>query len=124
MFRIVIFLVFIIFSMSGLGYWYYQDSQTRIETLRENNAQLEVAVETNVRTIDNMVEQAELNQERITELSKSLRDAEQYNSELRRLFQEHNLTLLAEEKPGLIERRINDATNEVFDNIMRDTRSR
>lgn len=110
--------------MSGLGYWYYQDSQTRIETLRENNAQLEVAVETNVRTIDNMVEQAELNQERITELSKSLRDAEQYNSELRRLFQEHNLTLLAEEKPGLIERRINDATNEVFDNIMRDTRSR
>lgn len=124
MFRIVIFLVFIIFSMSGLGYWYYQDSQTRIETLRENNAQLEVAVETNVRTIDNMVEQAELNQKRITELSKSLRDAEQYNSELRRLFQEHNLTLLAEEKPGLIERRINDATNEVFDSIMRDTRSR
>lgn len=124
MFRIVIFLVFIIFSMSGLGYWYYQDSQTRIETLRENNAQLEVAVETNVRTIDNMVEQAELNQERITELSKSLRNAEQYNSELRRLFQEHNLTLLAEEKPGLIERRINDATNEVFNSIMRDTRSR
>lgn len=124
MFRIVIFLVFIIFSMSGLGYLYYQDSQTRIETLRENNAELEVTVKANVRTIDNMVEQANKNQERITELSKSLRNAEQYNSELRRLFQEHNLTLLAEEKPGLIERRINDATNEVFDSIMRDTRSR
>jgi polyhydroxyalkanoate synthesis regulator phasin len=110
--------------LSGLGYWYYQDSQTRIETLRENNAQLEVAVETSNKTIDNMVEQSELNQERITKLSNSLRNAEQYNSELRRLFQEHNLTLLAEEKPGLIENRINEATNEVFDSIMQSTRSR
>lgn len=121
MFRIVIFLVFIIFSMGGLGYWYYQDSQTRIETLRENTAKLEVAVETSKQTIENMVEQDELNQQRITELNKSLQDAEQYNSELRRLFQEHNLTLLAEEKPKLIEKRINDATNEVFNSIMRDT---
>lgn len=124
MFRIVVALIFVIFLMSGFGYWYYQNSQSRIETLRENNARLEVAVKTSVQTIDNMTEQSQLNQERITELSKSLRDAEQYNSELRRLFQEHNLTLLAEEKPGLIERRINDATNEVFDSIMRDTRSR
>jgi len=137
MFRIVIFLVFIIFSLSGLGYWYYQDSQTRIETLRENSAKLEVAVETSNETIDNMINQANENQERITKLSQSLRNAEQYNSELRRLFQEHNLTLLAErlfqehnltllaeEKPGLIENRINEATNEVFDSIMQSTRSR
>ena len=115
------FLVFIIFSMGGLGYWYYQDSQTRIETLRENTAKLEVAVETSNETIDNMIEQNKLNQELINELNQNLQDAEQYNSELRRLFQKHNLTLLAEEKPGLIEKRINDATLKVFDSIMHST---
>lgn len=121
---IVLILSVLLISGSGLGYWYHKNSQKTIEQLNENNAKLEVAIETNQQTIDNMVEQAELNQKRITELSKSLRDAEQYNSELRRLFQEHNLTLLAEEKPGLIENRINEATDEVFDSIMQSTRSR
>jgi len=121
MFRIVIFLVFMLLSLSGLGYWYYQDTQERMGILRENNAKLELAVETNQETIDNMVEENIINQERIDNLTENLRDAEQYNSELRRLFQEHNLTLLAEEKPGLIEKRINDATDEVFDSIMRST---
>ena len=121
MFRIVIFLVFMLLSLSGLGYWYYQDTQERMGILRENNAKLEIAVETNQETIDNMVEENIINQERIDNLTENLRDAEQYNSELRRLFQEHNLTLLAEKKPGLIEKRINDATDEVFDSIMRST---
>jgi len=121
MFRIVIFLSFMLLALSGLGYWYYQDTQERMGTLRENNAKLEIAVETNQETINNLIEQESVNQERINNLTESLRDAEQYNSELRRLFQEHNLTLLAEEKPGLIEKRINDATDEVFDSIMRST---
>lgn len=121
MFRIVIFLSFMLLALSGLGYWYYQDTQERMGILRENNAELEIAAETNQKTIDNMVEENIINQERIDSLTESLRDAEQYNSELRRLFQEHNLTLLAEEKPGLIERRINDATDEIFDSIMRST---
>lgn len=121
MFRIVLFLFFLLIILSGLGYWYYRDTQERMGILRENNAKLETAVEVSQQTIDNIVEDNNIYQQRITELSNSLRDAEQYNSELRRIFQEHNLTLLAEEKPGLIEKRINEGTNEVFDSIMRST---
>lgn len=108
-------------ALSGLGYWYYQDTQERMGILRENNAKLEIAAETNQKTIDRMVKEDTINQERIDNLTENLRDAEQYNSDLRRIFQEHNLTLLAEEKPGLIEKRINEGTNEVFDSIMRST---
>jgi len=121
MYRIVMALVVLLFLMGGLGYWYYENSQDRITLLQENNARLQVAVETNQQTISNMKEERAINQEIITELNQNLRNAEQYNSELRRIFQEHNLTMLAEEKPGLIEKRINDATDEVFDSIMRST---
>ena len=121
MHRIVIALVVLLLFVGSLGYWYYQDSQDRIETLQRNSAKLKIAAESNQQTIEKMKEDLEQNQQRITQLNESLRDAEKYNTELRRLFQRHNLTLLAEEKPGLIEKRINDATDEVFDSIMRST---
>jgi len=117
-------LIVIVLIMGGIGYWYYQESQSRIETLKEDSARFEVAAETNQSTIDKMNLQAAKNQRRITELSENLQDAEQYNKELRKILQKHNLTILAEEKPGLIEKRINEATNEVFDSIMSDTGAR
>ena len=41
----------IIITMGGLGYWYYTDTQKTIAVLTENNAKLNVAVETNEATI-------------------------------------------------------------------------
>ena len=39
----------------GYGaYWYYNDTQQRIATLRENNAQLEVAVQTANASVDTL----------------------------------------------------------------------
>lgn len=122
------YLVIILFALliagGGTGYWYYQDSQERMSTLRENNANLKTAVDTSLATISSMSEQEKINQERISNLDINLKNAQQYNSELRKMLQEHNLTILAEEKPKLIEKRINDATREVFTSIMRDTNSR
>jgi len=124
MFRIILFLVAIIVFILGAGYWYYKDSQNRIEILRVNSAKLEAVSKVNQQTIDAIVAQNNTNQQKINELSNRLRIAERYNNELQKLLQKHNLTLLAEQKPGLIEKRINDATYEVFDSIMRSTRSR
>ena len=55
------------------------------------------------------------------ELNEKLGEAEHRLTELRTLFLDHDLTNLALEKPGLIERRINDATQRVFDSIESDT---
>ena len=40
--------------MSGIGYWYYTDTQNTIAVLTANNAKLEMAVATNEATIKTM----------------------------------------------------------------------
>jgi hypothetical protein len=110
--------------MTGGFYWYYTQSQARIEALSASNAVLLVAAQTNQKTINDMLLQQALNQQRLKELADKLLEAEAYATELRRILQKHDLTRLAEEKPGLIERRINEATRKVFDSIMASTASR
>lgn len=61
--------------------------------------------------------QAELN----TELQKKLQESEVYKDNLISKLQKHDLAALSLKKPGLIEKRINDATKKVFDEIEADT---
>lgn len=110
--------------MTGGFYWYYNDSQKRIKALQESNAVLKLVAETNDQTIKALVEQQRVNSERLLELSNNLSVAEAYNTELRNILQRHNLTRLAEQRPGLIEKRINDATLEVFNAIATSTSTR
>lgn len=121
--RLTMALILSMALMSGVGYWYYTDSQSRLGDLRESVAELSVVNERNQATINTMQVEAEANRIRIQNLQTNLQRAEEYGAELQRKLQQHNLTRLAEEKPGLIENRINDATNEVLDSIMRDTGS-
>ena len=51
------------------------------------------------------------------QLSTELQKAEQYGDELRATLQKHNLTHLANKKPGLIEKRMQDATNKLWDDL-------
>ncbi len=41
-------------AMGGIGYWYYNDTQERIAILNENNAKLEIAVETNEAALESL----------------------------------------------------------------------
>ena len=50
-----ILLIVIMFTMGGMGYWYYTDTQNTIAVLTANNAKLEMAVATNETTIKTMV---------------------------------------------------------------------
>jgi len=99
------------------GYMYYKDTQQRIATLTENNAKLETAVqisEDSVSLLQNDIAQnAELNRE----LQKELQIAEGYGDQLRATLQKHNLTHLANKKPGLIERKMQNATNRLWDDL-------
>ena len=99
------------------GYFYYKDTQAQIKLLTENAAKLETAVEAKDTVIDQMQEDSKKQAELNAQLNKSLRAAESYQDELLNKLQEHDLTRLAIKKPGLIERRINDATKQLFDDL-------
>ena len=113
-----ILLIILLFStVAGGGYFYYTDTQATIAQLRENNAQLKVAVEDNQRTIDNLQETAARNQVLSDELQAKLNESEESRNRLIEVFGKHDLTRLALKKPGLIETRVNDGTKKAFDDI-------
>jgi hypothetical protein len=113
-----ILLIILLFgTIAGGGWFYYTDTQNTIAQLRENNAQLKVAVETNEKTIETMAQQAEISAELSQELAQKLQVSEASRNRLIEVFGKHDLTRLALKKPGLIETRVNNGTKQAFDGI-------
>ena len=99
------------------GYTYYKDTQQRISTLTQNNAKLKSANDTNTATIQQLNKNALALNQLIDDLGSELKKAEQYGDELRNTLRKHNLTHLANKKPGMIEKRMQNATNKLWDDL-------
>ena len=104
-------------AMAGAFKWYYDSSQARITTLTENNAKLETAIKINEDSIKLLRQDAERQAKLTQQLQTDLQKAEQYGDELRSTLQKHNLTALAQRMPGLIEKRMQNATNKLWDDL-------
>ena len=104
-------------SIATGGWFYYTDTQARIAQLQTNNAELKLANETNLQTIDNMEQQAQINAQLNEELAERLEESEESRNRLIEVFGKHDLTRLALKKPGLIETRVNNGTKKAFDDI-------
>ena len=102
--------------------YYYDTTQNTIAALRDNNAKLEIANETNTATINQLNNDARLAEAENAELQASLQAAEAYKDELVQKLQKHDLSRCSVRKPGLIERRINNGTAQVFDDLENLTR--
>ena len=96
---------------------YYKDSQERIATLHKNNAKMEVVQQQNEVVLRSLTSEATRLNDLNFDLQGKLDDAENYKNELIVKLQKHNLTRLSYQKPGLIERRINNGTQKVFDSL-------
>lgn len=119
MFRL--YAIIIIVGILGAAAWgakyYYDSTQATIAQLRENNAKLEVANEENQATINQMVADAQRLNQLTDQLNEDLRKSEEYGDELRATLNKHNLTHLANKKPGLIEQRMQNATDKLWDDL-------
>jgi len=110
-------LLVMLLTFGGIGYWYYNDTQATIATLRSNNARLAVAAETSKETISKLQADAAQFEKSNQELRTQLNEAEEYSDELAGKLRRHNLTVLTLQKPGLIEGRVNNATAKLFDEM-------
>ena len=113
-------IIIIVGILGGAAYgakYYYDTTQNTIAQLRDNNAKLEVANETNQATIEKMGQDTARLNELNSELGVSLRKSEEYGDELRNTLNKHNLTHLANKKPGLIEKRMQNATDKLWDDL-------
>ena len=96
---------------------YYKDSQERIATLHKNNAKMEVVQQQNEVVMKSLTSEATRLNDLNFDLQGKLDDAENYKNELIAKLQKHNLTRLSYNKPGLIEKRINNGTQKIFDSL-------
>ena len=102
----------------GLGcWWLYSENQT----LKANNIKLEYAVEEQKQTIETIREQYEKQGAALANMTRENALIEQEKAEYLEIFSRHNLDILALKKPGMIELRMNNASEEVMEGIEDDT---
>ena len=96
------------------GYYYYKDTQSRIQTLTENNAKLETAKAIQDQTIDTLIADREKFDKLNKELQVKLEKANDYKNTLIDKLRKHDLAKLSMKKPGMTEKRINNGTKKLF----------
>jgi len=104
--------------------YYYDSTQATIQRLSAEKAILDTALEQQTASINAMQEQMERQNELNTELKANLQEANSGLNEMRSKFARHDLTRLAIAKPGLIQTRINNGTDEVFREIEENTNNK
>ena len=100
----------IIIMMSGIGYWYYTDTQNTIAVLTENNAKLNLAVATNEETIKTMAADFAAANEELKKTNAEFAATREQNNQLASKLQEHDLELTAAARPRSVQRLINNGS--------------
>ena len=92
------------------------------QTLTQNNIKLEAAVEEQKQTMAIMKEQYEKQGKALMNMSRVNAQIEADKAEYLAIFSRHNLDVLALKKPGLMEKRFNDASEKVMEGLEDDTK--
>jgi predicted nuclease with TOPRIM domain len=115
------FVILLFFTtLGGLGYKYYTDTSSTIQRLTKENAELVLSIDSCNASLQSMEEQRKRLERNAEVLAKDLKKSESYVDGLYRKLREHDLTNLALKKPELIEKRVNEATRKIFDDIESD----
>ena len=96
------------------GWYYYKDTQARIQVLTENSVKLETATKLQKSTIDTLVADAKKYEKLNRKLDSELKKAHDYKNNLIAKLRKHDLVRLSQQKPGLVEKKINVGTKKLF----------
>ena len=113
----IYFLIIVLGLVGGSvygAYYYYKDSQERIQILTENTAKLETAKQMQDITINTMIEDRERFSLLTKDLQTKLNKANVYKDVLINKLRKHNLAKLSLKKPRLVEKKINNGTKKLF----------
>tara|TARA_R110002153_G_scaffold111996_3_gene253833 strand:+ start:470 stop:862 length:393 start_codon:yes stop_codon:yes gene_type:complete len=113
---LIVVLGFVGGSVYGAWY-YYKDTQQRIQILTENTAKLETAKLIQDDTINTLIEDRDKFDGLNKELQAKLADANKYRDTLIDKLRKHDLVKLSLKKPGLVEKSINAGTDKLFRSI-------
>ena len=108
--RIAAVLLVIMAMMAGIGYWYYTDTQKRLAILQENNAKLEIAVQTNEQALESLQADYEKASAELATLNEQYISIRRQNQQLADKLQEIDLTAAAIVNAESIERAVNRGT--------------
>ena len=92
------------------------------ETLKENNTKLEYALEEQTQAMTALRESYEKQGQSLMNMTRRNAEIDQEKAEYLEIFSRHNLDLLALKKPGMIELRMNNASELVMEGIEDDTK--
>mgnify|MGYP000076562623 FL=1 len=116
--------VYILIAVIGLvggvvygGWYYYKDTQARIQVLTENSVKLETATKLQKSTIDTLVADAKKYEKLNRKLDIALKKAHDYKNNLIAKLRKHDLVRLSQQKPGLVEKKINVGTKKLFESF-------
>jgi hypothetical protein len=116
----VYMLVIILGLVGGVvygGYYYYKDTQSRIQTLTENSAKLETAKKVQDQTIATLVADAKKYEELNKDLNTRLNAANKYKNKLLGKLRKINLKKLSAEEPAVWEEKINNASKSLLESF-------
>lgn len=126
-----IILLFVI-TLGG-GYAYHQVTVSNLEaakaqleannrTLKENQLQMEMAVQTAQASLAAAEANAKKSEAAMSALTARNNELQREKDNAMKIFKDHNLTRLARAKPGMIEKRMNAKTEQVFRDLENDTK--
>lgn len=104
------FLLVLLLGGSGLFYSYYNDTQARLAELVENNAKLQIAVQTSEAALKSVQEDLKRANEETQKVNAEFQQIRAQNNVLADKLQKHDLGVLGAAKPALVEKIINKAS--------------
>ena len=103
----------------GAGsYYLFQQN----ESLRAENAERKRAFEEQVAAFQTLQKESQKQQQAMLDMNKRSQEIQNEMNQYMDIFKRHKLPKLAAAKPGMIEKRANDATKAIFDTIEADSR--
>lgn len=126
-------LILVFLMAAGGGYAYHTTTVAKLEsavvqleannrTLKENQVQMELAVQTAQASLKAAEAQAKAQGEAMNKLTLKNNELAKDKANAMKIFKDHNLTRLARAKPGMIEKRANAKTAKVFRELENDTK--